>query len=117
MNFEDYTTDTSDLPVIPEVPYPHKPDFKKGTPDDYREYADKLEKYNEYREKKNAEGRIITQRMHEAQNRFQADALRELGLTDHPKAGKLYQMAWEHGHASGLSEVWYWLNELKDLIL
>jgi len=36
---------------------------------------------------------------------FKADLLEENGLTSHPKADKLFDMAWEDGHSSGLEEV------------
>jgi len=39
-------------------------------------------------------------------NEFQQDALQALNLTDHPKAGLLFQLCWQDGHASGYQEVW-----------
>jgi hypothetical protein len=46
---------------------------------------------------------------------FKADALAEVGLTGHPKADAAYSLAWEYGHAAGLSEVMNYLPELADL--
>ena len=36
---------------------------------------------------------------------FQTDLLANLGLTGHPKAQLLFDLAWEFGHAEGYSEV------------
>lgn len=37
---------------------------------------------------------------------FKHDALEELGITNHPKADKLFELAWSEGHSSGYHEVW-----------
>ena len=50
------------------------------------------------------------------EEQFRQDALEECGLLNHPKASKLYSFAWEHGHSSGLYEVFYWLQEVADLV-
>ena len=47
---------------------------------------------------------------------FEADALRKLGLGDHPKAGLLYDKSWELGHSSGFSEVWNYMQDLAELV-
>jgi hypothetical protein len=47
---------------------------------------------------------------------FKADALAEVGLTGHPKADKVYHLAWEYGHSAGLSEVMNYLPELAELV-
>ena len=53
---------------------------------------------------------------HNDQNRlvelFKKDALKEVGLANHPKSDKIYAKAWENGHSAGYNEV---LNHLKDL--
>ena len=51
------------------------------------------------------------------QEMFWDDAFENLGIDrKHSKSTLLRQMAWKHGHASGYSEVWYWLTELVELI-
>lgn len=50
------------------------------------------------------------------EEQFRQDALEECGLLNHPKASKIYSFAWEHGHSSGLYEVFYWLTEIADLV-
>jgi len=49
--------------------------------------------------------------------KFKADALEEVGLKDHPKADIAWAKAWEHGHSSGFSEIYYWLDEFAEVIL
>lgn len=48
--------------------------------------------------------------------KFKDDALYDLGLTDNPKADLLFSKAWEHGHSSGLYEVFSWMEDLAELI-
>ena len=47
---------------------------------------------------------------------FQDDLFEENGVTDNPKRFKAYDLAWEHGHSSGMSEVVLFFEELVDLI-
>jgi TPR repeat protein len=47
---------------------------------------------------------------------FRKDMFEELGITDNPRADKLYSMAWEHGHSSGYSEVYNYACDLAELI-
>ena len=49
-------------------------------------------------------------------DQFKVDALEEVGLTNHPKAERAWEMAWDK-HGSGLSDVFYYLEELASLIL
>lgn len=48
---------------------------------------------------------------------FEADVLEEVGLTNHPKAGKVYAKAWEMGHASGYAEVAHYVFDLAEIVL
>ena len=47
---------------------------------------------------------------------FKADLLAYLGITDHPKADLLYQMAKELGEAEGPHEVLRWASGLAELL-
>jgi hypothetical protein len=48
---------------------------------------------------------------------FYDDALNYIGISlDHPKARKLYSIAYDYGHSSGYSEVLNYMIELSDLI-
>jgi hypothetical protein len=49
-------------------------------------------------------------------NQFRDDALSELGLKNHPKADVLFSKAWDLGHSSGFHEVWYYLQDLSELL-
>ncbi len=49
-------------------------------------------------------------------DQFKADALKELGLSDHPKAELLWDKANEHGHGNGYSEVWIYLEDFAELL-
>lgn len=53
-------------------------------------------------------------RLHEL---FKSDALAEVGLTQHPKANKAFDLAWDDGHGYGLREVLYHLERYADLLL
>lgn len=41
---------------------------------------------------------------------------REEGLTDHPKLDLLYGLAWEHGHASGWTDIESYFREFAELL-
>lgn len=47
---------------------------------------------------------------------LRADLEIEHGVADHPKAGKLWSLAWDHGHSSGYSEVIGYYEELAELL-
>lgn len=47
---------------------------------------------------------------------FQADLEAEYGLAGHPKADRLFGIAWDHGHSSGYSDVAGYYGELAELL-
>jgi hypothetical protein len=47
---------------------------------------------------------------------FKADLLDELGLTGHPKADMLFDIAWALGHAYGFEEVFNQASDLANLL-
>lgn len=47
---------------------------------------------------------------------FRADLEAEHGLTGHPKANKLWDIAWDRGHSSGLSSVAWEYSDLAELV-
>lgn len=77
--------------------------FKCGTETNFEELR---EKYN----KKVFEHHIETNRL---EAMFEEDALKDVGLENHPKKNAIFGYAWEKGHSSGHSEVY---NELTDLV-
>jgi hypothetical protein len=112
MNFEKYEVD------IEQPKYPKKPFISKNpTVEQARKYADDFEIYNkqlaEYRKEQNR----YNDRANELRELFFNDAFEELGIDkDHPKSDILKKMAWEHGPSSGYYEVFYWLEELSQLL-
>lgn len=46
---------------------------------------------------------------------FKADLLDEFGLTNHPKADKIFEYVWQEGHAYGHSEVYGKMLDLAEL--
>lgn len=107
---------------MPEGSYPdrpHKPIHpKRGeeTSASCHAYALAFEAY----EKAMPEFRKKMEEYHKADaaltEQFWKDAFEELGIPEnHPKAALLRSKAWEHGHASGYSEVFFWLDDLWEL--
>jgi hypothetical protein len=47
---------------------------------------------------------------------LKADLAAEHGLTDHPKLDRLFEFAWNMGHASGLLEVAGYFEDLAELL-
>ena len=47
---------------------------------------------------------------------FMKDTLEAYGLTDHPKAKRCFEIAWDIGHAYGYHEVLLHFDDLSDLI-
>ena len=46
---------------------------------------------------------------------FTHDALKDVGLKNHPNKDKIFDYAWERGHSCGLEEIYIELCELADL--
>ena len=102
---------------LPYLPRPAKPTLPKNpTPEDYRKHADDMEahaqavtEFLKEMDKYYAEGKRLLEL-------FKQDVLADVGLTNHPKADKAYGLAWENGHASGLSEVYNHLMRYAELL-
>ena len=109
-----------------KVPYPQQPkpiaapvltlDTSKNT-EIFDEYQILVERYT----KDHAAYVTARTEYHNNENAlremFWDDAFENLGIDrKHSKSTLLRQMAWGHGHASGYSEVWYWLTEFVELI-
>lgn len=102
--------------VWPKTPVKPTLDRKGGADaaDDYakklREYEKAMPAYREARDAYRAEDNRLTQQ-------FRADLEAEYGLTGHPKADKLWNLAWEEGHSSGLNEVYLCYDRFSELVL
>jgi len=113
MDFEKYKM-TLGFPVKP--PHPKMPNSRTTTPQQVREYADALERHQSAMKVYHQEIDEYRRQQREKEEQFKMDALKECGLENHPKREKAYAFAWEHGHANGLSEVFYWLTEVAELL-
>jgi hypothetical protein len=47
---------------------------------------------------------------------FYKDACEAVGITNHPKAARVYQLAYAYGHSSGYSEVFCYFVEFAELV-
>lgn len=47
---------------------------------------------------------------------FKEDLEKEFEVEGHPRSEKLFELAWDYGHSSGLSEVLNYYSDLVDLI-
>jgi hypothetical protein len=115
------------------VPYPNKSDFKayhvykNGT---VLGFAVSKEKTNELAkiydklllsEVFDKEGYDLARNEWQAENQrihllFQRTLFEEFGVANNPKREACFQLAWEHGHASGFEEVYNYFSEFVELI-
>jgi hypothetical protein len=115
MDWDKYKMPEGSYPDRPHKPV--RPATGKETSVSVKEYALAYEKYEDAMlvfGKKMEEYRQAEAVLAEV---FWKDAFKELGVPEnHLKASRLRSKAWEHGHSSGLSEVFFWLDELWDLV-
>ena len=112
MNFDEYKN-TDEYPRKPHAPTI----TSNATPDEYRKHAVALEQHATDLQVYRNELEKWNVKQAELETQFSIDALADVGLTDHPKADKCFSFAWEHGHSSGYHEVYYWLEEIAELML
>jgi hypothetical protein len=48
--------------------------------------------------------------------KFRADLEAVYGVVGHAKAGRLWELAWDHGHSSGYSEVLHYYDDFVTLV-
>ena len=53
---------------------------------------------------------------HKLEEEFKNDLFGEYGVRDNPKRFKCFELAWEHGHSSGHSEVYNYFGDFVELI-
>lgn len=114
-----YTTKL-EYPERPE-PRPKNPEFPKGIPATERTRI--FEAFNSqlsaFEEKERLfKEAMIARRADEGRlyESFKEDTLAELDITKHPKAERLWSLAWERGHATGFMTVLEEAEELVDLL-
>lgn len=110
LDFGKYKVNTDDLKLV----FPRRPILKKNaTPNEIREHADLIEEHVKKKQLYQEQSLKIQRREGIVYQQFKIDALKDVGLADHPKAEKIFSYAWEKGHSSGYHEVYV---ELRDLV-
>ena len=79
----------------------------------YEEFEKKYKEIPYVREKRE-EYRI---NCNELNMEFKAALEKEYGIVNHPKADKLWEIAWDEGHSSGYSDVEIYYERFLELIL
>lgn len=108
-----YYMDAGEYPQRPKSPI----EPKEKTAENMRAFADSLDVYENkmelYRDKRKA----YDERKAALNQDFKLDLFEEFGVTDHPKADKVFDIAWDLGHADGYDSVSYYFEKLVDIIL
>lgn len=94
---------------------PRRPDSE--SPNEYRIYADLLEKYEAAMVEYNANRDVISKHNHEVDKLIEKYIKSVSGLNDIPEQyqKKVWEKAWSNGHSSGYYEVYGELLELVDI--
>lgn len=103
-----------------QVPYrtkPTKPSLPKNpTAQEARQYANDIEAYATFMEEVEASRNEYRKEEANILGQFQADALEEVGLANHPKKDIIFSKAWQNGHSGGFSEVFGQLQDLASFV-
>jgi hypothetical protein len=105
-----------------KLPYPQKPtkprlDHATVTSTSAKEHAEHLAEFERLLTQYRADKEAYDKDCEACLAAFKHDLFADLGLKDHPKAEKLYQIAWDRGHSSGLENVYCEASELAALIV
>lgn len=81
-------------------------------------HSDMLDRLNEEAgDDRKAFRRLYHEAASKLREKFKMDALAEVGLANHPRRDKAFDLAWDRGHAYGYREVYQNLEELAQLLL
>lgn len=101
--------------------YPTKPKKPQlgfsHTSEQARDYAKDLRDYEHLRAAYDEAVVDYHYAMKEIEKQFKLDLEKEYSLTGHPKADKVFDMAWEDGHSSGYGSVESYYERYADLVL
>ena len=111
MNFDDYKV------TVPYPERPRRPRLDAYTADSINAHSVALVKWGKAQEAYLIQKRTYSDAQTMMLERFKTDVLKEYGLEGHPKADKVFAMAWEEGHSAGYSEVAMWVEQLAELVL
>jgi len=81
-----------------------------------KQYPDALIESHLDKEAYNEEVKVYNSAKAEKENEFIKDLFEEFGVTDNPKKGLCYSIAYDMGHAYGFSEVYSKFSDLVELI-
>jgi hypothetical protein len=118
----------------PQTLYPHRKDYTTFYAYDKGECLDI--RPNFYTSKKQVEGdypnaviqEVLDEDVYKAHRKeydaesaklhqeFQNDLFEDYDVSDNPKRFKCFELAWEHGHSSGLEEVYNYFGDFVELI-
>lgn len=112
----DFTKYENKMPY-PDLPRRPRPLLRKHTIEDLEKYADEFRKFVAQETKRDDLMKCYRAEERRLFDLFKTDALEEVGLSDHPKGFKAFDMAWSEGHSYGWAEVFYILERLASLIL
>lgn len=112
MDFEKYENKL-EYPTRPKKPILGKDHTSK----DLDDYKKALQKYEEDMISCKVKEKAYDEEYRRLYFLFKKDALNDVGLIDHPKAEKVFSLAWEKGHSGGLNDVYCELGELADLLI
>jgi hypothetical protein len=103
------------------LPYPQTPKRPRlsirPTAAEAREFAKAIEDYDILMDGHRAEKVEYGEATRDLEAKLRADLEKENEVTGNPKAGRLWEIAWEQGHSGGYGEVINAYNQLVDLIL
>ncbi len=99
----------------PKLPYPSKADFAIEEVVETKSFGTKTFHGTDNESFKAAQD-AYNKEDHALYEEFKADAFAEAGITGNPKAQLCWDLAWQHGHASGYSDVLNYLVEFAELI-
>ena len=88
------------------------------TPDQVRKYADDLETYNTLigNDIKVARAAYRNDIRRLEREVFKADLADAYGVSNHPKADRVFELSWDRGHSVGLGDVLIEYDDLVELI-
>jgi hypothetical protein len=58
----------------------------------------------------------IIDKAYETEEQFKLDLFNAFEVVDHPRAERVYELAYEYGHASGYTEILYYFSDIVSLI-
>lgn len=115
MDYDKYKTKL-DWPTRPKAPAVLDKKASSLTADELATLAQVKADYDAAVVQHTADVKAYREDQAKLENDFRRDLIAEFGMTGHPMADKVYGKAWEHGHSSGLSSVYFWFDEFMEVV-